>query len=97
MDPDTVREHAQRHAEAMRDGDLRRAAADLSESGKASAPSVMAEMPKSIDSVDVTAVREDGGEVTAITVYSGEGRAVTVMSRWAEHGERPMITDLKIL
>ncbi len=97
MDLDTVKEHAQRHAEAMRDGDLRRAAEDLSESGKAGAPTVMSTMPRPIDSADVTAVSEDGDEVTAIIVYSGEGREVTVMSRWAEHGDRPMITDLRLL
>lgn len=97
MDIDRIREHAQGHANAMLAGDLKRAAKDLSESGRAGAPAVMGEMPKSLESAEVTTVAEDGDEATAVIVYSGEGREVTVKSRWSEEGDRPTITELKLL
>jgi len=96
MDEAKVRQHAEGHAAAMADGDLRRAARDLSDTGKADAPSVMENLPKSIDSAEVTGVVLSGDEATATIVYRGEGREVAVESRWAEQEGEPMIVGLSI-
>jgi hypothetical protein len=97
MNLDAVREHANRHAQAMVEGDLKRAAGDLAESGRSDAPSVMAAIPKSIDSATVAEVAAEGDEAVATIVYTGEGRDVSVESRWSEHGDRPMIVGLKLV
>jgi hypothetical protein len=97
MDSETVKRHAEAHARAMVDGDLKRASSDLTDSGRAGAPAVMGAMPTRIDSAEVTSVTEEGDATTAVIVYSGEGKEVSVLSRWAEHDGRPMITELKLL
>jgi broad specificity phosphatase PhoE len=97
MDSETVTRHAEAHARAMVDGDLKRAGSDLTESGRAGAAAVMGAMPKRIDSAEVTSVATEADEKTAVIVYSGEGKEVSVLSRWAEHDGRPMITELKLL
>ena len=96
MDEATVRKHAEGHAAAMVDGDVRRAARDLTDTGKADAPAVMDKLPKSIESADVTDVVFAGDEATATILYRGQGREVAVESRWAEHEGAPMIVGLKL-
>jgi hypothetical protein len=96
MDEATVRKHAEGHAAAMVDGDVRRAARDLTDTGKADAPAVMEKLPKSIESAEVTAVVLTGDEATATILYRGGGREVAVESRWAEQEGAPMIFGLKL-
>jgi hypothetical protein len=97
MDEATVRTHAEGHAAAMVEGDIRRAARDLSDTGKADAPPVMEKLPKSIESAEVTEVNLAGDEATATIVYRGQGREVAVESRWADQEGTPMIVGLKLL
>jgi hypothetical protein len=97
MDAETVTRHAEAHARAMVDGDLRQASSDLTESGRAGAGAVVGAMPRKIDSAEVTSVVTEADEITAVIVYSGEGKEVSVLSRWAEHDGRPMITELTLL
>jgi hypothetical protein len=96
VDEVTVRQHAEGHAAAMVDGDLRRAARDLSDTGKADAPAVMEKLPKSIESAEVTAINLSGTEATATIVYRGEGREVAVESRWTEQEGAPIIVGLSL-
>ena len=96
MDEATLRKHAEGHAAAMVDGDLRRAARDLTDTGKADAPAVMESMPKSIESAEVTEVVLSGDEATATILYRGGGEEVAVESRWAEEEGAPMIVGLKL-
>jgi hypothetical protein len=97
VDQESVRKHAESHAQAMAAGDLRAASGDLTDSGKAAAPAVMGRMPKPLDSAEVTGVEVDGDEVVALILYSGGEEQVTVKSRWAEEGGRPMIVDLEVI
>ena len=96
MDEATVREQAEGHAAAMVEGDLRGAARSLSDSGKADAPAIMENLPKSIDSAEVTEILLEGNEAAATIVYRGEGREVAVQSRWAEQEGAPMIVGLSL-
>jgi hypothetical protein len=94
MDEDVVRSHVQAHGEAMVAGDLRRAGADLTESGRAGAGTVMAALPKAIESAELVSLEPAGDCYLARIRYRGEGRQVEVRSRWEERDGRPMITEL---
>jgi hypothetical protein len=96
MDEAGVREHAEGHARAMADGDLRRASSDLTEEAKKTAPAVMAEMPRPITEARVSDVVVSGEDAVAIIVYSGDDKVTTVESRWADREGRPMITELTL-
>src|SRR5918996_2541143 len=96
MDEAAVKERAEGHAAAMVEGDLRRAARSLSDTGKADAPSVMEKLPKSIESAQVTHISLTGDEALATIVYRGEGREVAVESRWAEEDGEPIIVGLSL-
>ena len=95
MDETTVRRYAEEHGRAMVEGDLIRAAGDLTTDAQARARDVMRELPRELDGAEVVTVEAAGGEEYVARIrYSGEGRDVTVESRWAERDGRPMIVDL---
>jgi hypothetical protein len=96
MDEAVVREHAWEHGRAVVDGDLRRAAKDLSDDVMLHAQRLMSErFPTKLTDVEVLAVDGDGDRWRAVMRYSGEGRSVTVESVWASGGEgRPKIVEL---
>ena len=96
MDENTVREHAQAHADAVVQGDLGRASGDLTDEAKQQAPAVMKQLPRPTMSASVEAVTADGDEFVARIRYSGESDATSVNSRWAEQSGRPMITALEL-
>jgi hypothetical protein len=96
MDEARVREHAEAHARAMADGDLRRASSDLTEEAKKTAPAVMAEMPRPVTGARVSDVVASGADAVATIVYSGHDKEISVESRWADRDGRPMITELTL-
>ena len=96
MDEQKVREHAEGHAGAMQEGNLGRAAEDLSDEVKAKAGDVLREIPRNIDSAEVLGVSTEGDDYVADIRYSGEGKSTTVRSRWQERDGRPLIVDLSI-
>jgi hypothetical protein len=97
MDENSVREHAEAHAQAVVQGDLGKAAADLTDEVKQSAPEVMKQLPRPATSASIEAVTAEGDEFVAHIKYSGENASATVASRWAEQSGRPMITRLDIV
>ena len=97
MNDATVREHAEAHGRAVVEGDLRRAASDLTEGAQAGAGAVMAQLPRPLKDAEVVDVEQAGTEALARIRYSGEDGAVTVASRWADHGGRPMIVGLEVV
>lgn len=96
MDEARVRQHAEEHARAIANGDLRRASGDLTEEAKKTAPAVMAEMPRPVTGARVSDVVVSGEDAVATIVYSGDDRETTVESRWADRDGRPMITELTL-
>ena len=94
---DAIREHAEAHARAMEEGDLRRAASDLTEEARGAAGVVMAEMPNPVESAEVLSVETSGDEGVVCIRFSGADSATTVESRWAEREGRPMIVDLRLV
>jgi hypothetical protein len=96
MDEARVRQHAEAHAQAIADGDLRRASRDLTEEAKKSASEVMAEMPRPVTAARVSDVVASRDDAVATIVYSGDGTEIVVDSRWADRDGRPMITELAL-
>ena len=97
MDENSVREHAEAHGQAVVDGDLRRAAGDLTDEAKQQAPNVMKQLPRPASGAAVTSVTASDDAFVAIIEYSGENHSATVESRWVDRGGRPMIEDMKVV
>lgn len=97
MDETSVREHAEAHANAVREGDLGRAASDLTDEAKQQAPTVMKALPRPVTATSVEGVTAQGDAYVAHILYSGENSKATVASRWVEESGRPMIASLEIV
>jgi hypothetical protein len=96
MDQTAVREHAQKHGDAVVQGDLKKAGGDLTEEARAGAGPVMGKLPKPVVSAEVISVDADGGDFIALIRYAGDNEETTVESRWTERQGRPMITELRV-
>lgn len=92
-----ARRHAEAHARAVVDGDLRRAAGDLEGEAARQAPHVMARLPRPVVGAEVTSARAVGEEADVDIRYSGKSSATTVQARWAERGGRPKIVSLRVI
>ena len=97
MDESSVRDHAQAHANAVREGDLGRAASDLTDEAKQNAPTVMKALPRPITATSVESVSADGDAYVARILYQGDDSKATVASRWVDESGRPMIASLEIV
>ena len=97
MDENSIREHAQAHANAVRDGDLGKAASDLTDEAKQNAPTVMKALPRPITHASVEDVTAQGDAYVARILYEGDNSKATVASRWVEEAGRPMIASLEIV
>ena len=96
MDENTVRDHAQAHADAVVAGDLRKASGDLTDNAKEQAPAVMKQLPRPTTSATIEAVTADGDEFVASIRYLGESDSHEVRSRWTEEAGRPMIKSFEL-
>ena len=97
MDETSVREHAEAHATAVREGDLGRAAGDLTDEAKQNAPTVMKALPRPITATSVESVTAEGDAYVARILYAGDDSKATVASRWVDQSGRPMISSLEIV
>jgi hypothetical protein len=98
MEAETVRHHAQAHAEANASGDMARAAADLTDEARANVGPVMRQLPRPITTGEVTNVREaDAGQFIVEIRYSGADSSATVESVWIEQEGKPMIAETRIV
>jgi hypothetical protein len=97
MEEETVRRHAEAHAQATVAGDLKAAGSDLTRDALPAAGEVMKQMPRSLTSSAIDSIRSEGNEYVVLIRYSGEDSAAVVESRWAEHEGSPKIVDLKVV
>ncbi len=97
MDEQAVRTHAEEHGRAIVEGDLRRAASDLTPEAQAQAPDVMSNFPKRVENAEVISLDVQGEEAVVRARYSGDGKDVVVESRWGERDGRPKILTMKVV
>jgi hypothetical protein len=96
MDEALVQKHAEAHAAAMVDGDLKRAGSDLAPEAQREAGAVMKRMPDPLHSARIEEVATDGASTVTQILYSGTGAQLVVRARWEEREGRPMIVSLAI-
>ena len=96
MDEGSVRQKAEAHGEAMVAGDVNKAGGDLTKEAMAGAGAVMKEIPRQIDSAEVTDVSAAGDGFAVLIKYSGEGKDVTVRSVWIDRDGDPKIAELSL-
>ena len=95
MDTDSVRQHAQAHADAVVRGDMDAVTADFVPELRPQLPELAKGLPQPTTSAEVLSF-EDAGDHTSVEIrYSGTQDAVTIRSRWEEReGEgRPLIAE----
>ncbi len=97
MDETTVRRFAEEHGEAMRKGDLNRAAEDLTADARDQAGPVMKGLPRPITSAEVTSVETSGDDYIVQIRYAGGDDEAIVESRWGGDDDRPRILDLRLV
>jgi hypothetical protein len=97
VDEATVKQRAGEHAQAIVQGDLGRAASDLSDEAKSQAPAVMKELPRPVTTAAVIVVTPEGDDLLTDIRYYGETEAVTVRSRWSDRGGDARIVELQVI
>lgn len=97
MDENTVRQHAEAHAQAIVAGDINKAGSDLNRDAMQQAPTVMKALPRPATSASVESVTSEGDAFVARILYQGENSKATVASRWVEENGRPVIASLEIV
>ena len=97
MDESKVRAIVEAHGQAVVAGDLNRALADFTETGKAGAPPVVAELPSPVTSATVVSLEtESEGRYVAHIRYGGDAKSTTVRSVWEEDSGTPKITAVSV-
>lgn len=96
MDETLVRQHAERHGEAVVKGDMRTAGGDLTPEAQAQAPEVMKNIPRDLQRASVIRIKPDDGVYEVYISYEGSDTESIVLSTWEEKDGRPMITKLEM-
>ncbi|MEA2510434.1 MAG: hypothetical protein QOG21_2516 [Actinomycetota bacterium] len=98
MEEGTVREHAEAHAVANVEGDMARAASDLTAEARANIGPVVRRLPRPITSGEVTKVEEADPDRFVVEIeYLGTDGSAVVQSVWIEQDGRPMIAETRIV
>ncbi|MDQ3994371.1 MAG: hypothetical protein M3265_06215 [Actinomycetota bacterium] len=98
MDEAQAREYAQAHAQAMENGELERAGADVADEFRPHLGAIMRHMPRPLTRAEVLSVEPAGeGAYFSKIRYTGEDESVTFQARWASSGPRPQIVDIQIV
>ena len=91
MDEQTVRRHADAHADAVVRGDFDAVASDLVEEIRPSLAQVAPLLPQPVTSAGVTRLDHEGDHAVAQITYRGDDKQLVIESRWEERDGRPMI------
>jgi hypothetical protein len=91
MDESGTREHIQRHAQAVQDGDFDTVVGDLAEELKPQAPTIAQTLPQPVTKATVVSVDFGDEEAVALINYAGDTKEVTIRSHWRELDGRPTI------
>ena len=102
MDVNTVREHADIHAQAVKSGDMKTAGSYLTKDSAAQAGEVMPHLPKNVVAAQVLSVEPQEERFVVHIHYAGTDEAGadkegTVESFWLEKDGRPRLVEMAIL
>ena len=90
MDEATIRDHVQKHADAVVSGDIEAVTEDFTEEMRPQVPQIAGSLPQPITSAEVLSV-EPGDPSVAMIKYTGESGEVTIRSQWQDEDGRPRI------
>jgi hypothetical protein len=91
MDETTIRDHVQKHADAIVEGDADAVAADFSEELRPQLAQITQGLPQPVTKAEVLSVEIGEPASVAMIRYSGSSDAVTIRSEWQDEGGRPVI------
>jgi hypothetical protein len=93
MDPQAVRERAQAYCEALIDGDMARAATELSRELQANLGPLVAILPLPLTEATVESVEVGGSGYVAMLRLVGETSEIELRTRWKDRDGRPTIVE----
>lgn len=93
MDPQAVREHAQAFCESLLDGDMTRAATDLSRELQSNLGPLVAILPLPLTEATIESVEVGGSGYVAMLRLVGETSEIELRTRWKERDGRPTIVE----
>jgi hypothetical protein len=93
MDEQSVREHAQDYADALRSGDIAEAAKAMSPELQRNMGSVVAMLPLPLTAATVESVDMTGTGYLAVLHLVGEESAIRLETRWKERDGQPTIVE----
>ena len=92
MDETTIREHVQRHADAVVAGDMETVIGDFSEELRPHAPQMAGLLPKPVTAAEVESLEVGDPTSVAHIRYDGDDASLTIRSEWQVVDGRPTIT-----
>ncbi len=93
MDPQTVREHAESWCAALLDGDMTRAAEDISRELQSNMGQLVAMLPLPMTEATVESVEVGGSGYVVMLRLVGESGPVELQTRWKDRDGRPTIVE----
>ena len=91
MDEATVKDHVQKHADAVVQGDFDAVTADFTEEMRPQVPQIAQVLPQPVTEAEVLSV-EVGDPVSVAQIkYTGDSGSVTIRSEWQDEDGRPRI------
>jgi len=93
MDAQTVREHAESWCAALVEGDMTRAAEDLSRELQANLGPLVAILPLPLTEATVESVEVGGSGYVAMLRLLGESGEIELQTRWKDRDGRPTIVE----
>ena len=93
MDEQSVREHAQDYADALRSGDIGEAAKAMSPELQRNMGSVVAMLPLPLTEATVESVEMTGKAYVAVLHLVGDEGAIRLETRWKDRDGKPTIVE----
>lgn len=97
MEEQAVRERAQAYSDALRAGDVERAAEELSNELRSNLGQLVAMLPMPLIKVTVESVDRTGSGFRAVLHLVGEATETRLETRWKERDGRPAIVEVSHL
>ena len=91
MDARQMRDHIERHADAVVRGDTDAVAADFAEGLRPHVSEIAQVLPRPVTGAEVLSLDVGETESVAVTRYSGDTGDVMIRSRWQDEDGRPVI------
>ncbi|MGI8928454.1 MAG: hypothetical protein ACR2H0_03155 [Candidatus Limnocylindrales bacterium] len=97
MDEQAVRDHADAFCAALIDGDVERAAADLSTELRSNLGQLVAMLPMPLAAASVESIERTASGFRAVLHLVGETTETRLETRWKNRDDRPVVVEVSHL